>query len=192
MRQAPSFAAKISSARLGLAAIRKTALIAGIFVEDQRCLERRCRARAISWASAVLRGSANCTLIVLMPFSRLCWIRAKPRSIAWRSPSFTNRPRTISRGSTLVPFNNSAAARSSASMPLASRDHRVGRQVLPAASALSGAAEGGGYSLHHRWYTSWACHFGLESPRNRLILAFVFFSPVGRKAEQDQSRRAEL
>jgi hypothetical protein len=38
MWQAPSFAAKLSSARLGLAAIRKTALIAGIFVEDQGCL----------------------------------------------------------------------------------------------------------------------------------------------------------
>jgi hypothetical protein len=35
MWQAPSFAAKLSSARLGLAVIRKTALIAGIFVEDQ-------------------------------------------------------------------------------------------------------------------------------------------------------------
>src|SRR5215510_11327934 len=35
MRQAPSFAAEISSSRLRLAAIGKTTLIVGIFVEDQ-------------------------------------------------------------------------------------------------------------------------------------------------------------
>jgi hypothetical protein len=40
MRQASSLAAEISSARLGLTAIRKTALIAGVFVEDQGCLRK--------------------------------------------------------------------------------------------------------------------------------------------------------
>jgi hypothetical protein len=40
MWQASSFAAEISPARLGLSAIRKTALIAGILVEDQRCFRK--------------------------------------------------------------------------------------------------------------------------------------------------------
>ena len=102
MWQAPSFAAKISSARLGLVAIHKTALIARIFVEDQGRLREALQGtrdksciRGVARSGKMHFEGADAGFHVVLD-------QGKSTLDCLAIPLIRHRPRTISRGSRLV------------------------------------------------------------------------------------------